>query len=783
MTTKNRRLQLTSFGKARGGILAVTGALALAACGGGGPTADPAAPAAAAAAPETPSAAATTLKGVAASGAPMQGARIVVKDSNASTPDALATAEADGSYTVDVTGLVAPLVVTATGTVLGETVTYASLVPSVTARVQTTANVTPLTHAVAALVSADGDPASLGDAASIGASVNAAAVGNAVSALVTSLSADPGTRELLAAGAGGNASTFNPMSSVFAASGSDSHDKVLEQIKVSVSAAGVSLTNVAAGSDESAGVQSTPSVTLTTANLAAPLSAPSLPVSTVTDLPGARDLKAMADAFTACFALPTAQRRTANTDGSIASLHPSCAELVTADYLSNGYNWKQDFEWVFNDDGMTGAVFSPAAIALAGPGPRHTDPKVLKNPYCNTATCAVVMLGARQANGAPRGWYFLMAQAPSSGASTAWRAIGNQRKYDLYVDTRVARLMAVNSAGAATSAFYGKSMVESRMRVGFNPLGPNGTDVRLIRAAPASEPIGQGIVLARSSQCSTASRFSIHNRNGAIVSGSPSPTPIHYTNGGSNDLRFDAVHVDPVTGAALPGAVAWPNTTASPDANQTYTTAVWDAADPLLPAWAVWRVEIFKFGSATPLVADEIQYLRVANAMMRAETASRLGWATVLPGFLDAYLRPDGAGASPATPLTEASVTWTQPAGAGLHESAYMFSQAQVNVGGVNYNRRSLMSANAAPIGTSGATMKTGEVPWTRIGSGTGTATQTSSISAANNGACPTSPASTDHSLTGLTTNASAYRELGISTRAWSGAIQQSAYFWRSASN
>ena len=88
--------------------LSALAAAALVACGGsssdaddnGGPT--------------------TTLSGVVASGAPLGGASVRVIDSDAATTDpAAVTAAADGSYTIDVSGLKAPFAVVATGTLDG----------------------------------------------------------------------------------------------------------------------------------------------------------------------------------------------------------------------------------------------------------------------------------------------------------------------------------------------------------------------------------------------------------------------------------------------------------------------------------------------------------------------------------------------------------------------------------------------------------------------------------------------------------------------------------------
>ena len=121
-------------------------ALALAACGGGGNDAAVVVPA--------PVAAATTMQGTVAVGAPMLNAVVTVKDAHGTTVSA--PVAADGSYSgLSLAGLVAPFSLQACGQVDGSYACFYSVVGQ-----GGVANVTPLTNATVALAMG-ADPAAL----------------------------------------------------------------------------------------------------------------------------------------------------------------------------------------------------------------------------------------------------------------------------------------------------------------------------------------------------------------------------------------------------------------------------------------------------------------------------------------------------------------------------------------------------------------------------------------------------------------------------------------------
>jgi hypothetical protein len=123
-------------------VLTVT-FLFLTGCGGGSST-------------TTATSTVTSLKGVAAKGAPLANATITLTDSTGKIISA--TTKADGSFSFDVTGLTAPFVLKA----ISGTIKLFSVQDTAPASGQTiTVNITPITSAIAGVLSTTGKPADL----------------------------------------------------------------------------------------------------------------------------------------------------------------------------------------------------------------------------------------------------------------------------------------------------------------------------------------------------------------------------------------------------------------------------------------------------------------------------------------------------------------------------------------------------------------------------------------------------------------------------------------------
>ncbi len=241
----------------------------------------------------------TRLEGTVAVGAAVPGATVTVKDADAATADVTGSADASGAYALDVSGLVPPLLVTAVGTLNGDPVSIAAVVPALTAAADNTANVTTLTNAVAALVAPGGDLNALNSTAAI-AAVNPTTVANASTLLVNTLKSNPVFATLLG-------TDFNPLTTPFVANGTGI-DSVVDQVEVAVSTTGVAITNLTAPSTETG---QPAAVTLTPSQVSNPSAAPTLPPSAPsTDLPTPAEMAALAKKYEDCLALPLEQRVT-----------------------------------------------------------------------------------------------------------------------------------------------------------------------------------------------------------------------------------------------------------------------------------------------------------------------------------------------------------------------------------------------------------------------------------------------------------------------------------------
>lgn len=196
----------------------------LSACGGGGDSGTPAT-----GGTDTPTAAALTLSGTAATGAAIAGGAIDVKCASGS---GTTTTNADGTYSISITGAALPCVLHVTG---GGTELYSLAEAGSASAVH--ANITPLSQLIAAQV-AGGDPAAL--FANFDTSAQTRLTASNVAAAITSVTAalsgaidltgvDPLKDTLVAASAG---TTGNAL------------DQKLDALKAALAAAGITLADV-----------------------------------------------------------------------------------------------------------------------------------------------------------------------------------------------------------------------------------------------------------------------------------------------------------------------------------------------------------------------------------------------------------------------------------------------------------------------------------------------------------------------------------------------------------
>jgi hypothetical protein len=201
--------------------LTAAGALSLvmlAACGGGGGSVS-----------QGTASSPSSIGGTVADGNALAGASVTLIDSTGKS--ATATSDSNGSYSISIAGLTAPFVIVATDP-SGVNAPLYSVTASVPAGSSTplVANVTPLTTAVAAELTSDGNPLDLTSASTLAAQVTSSAVGNAVSTLNTILA------PILSAD-GVSGSTFNPISTTFTPNHTGA-DAVIDSVIVTQAASG-----------------------------------------------------------------------------------------------------------------------------------------------------------------------------------------------------------------------------------------------------------------------------------------------------------------------------------------------------------------------------------------------------------------------------------------------------------------------------------------------------------------------------------------------------------------
>lgn len=354
----------------------------------------------------------STLGGVAASGAPIANATIVITCADGTTKTG--TANASGEYSIDVSGCTAPLVISATGQVGEAEQTLVSVYPSAVSGAAT-ANVTPITNAIAATLASDGNPLTL--AASIATEKNnitPTAVSSRNTALASSLA--PALQQA------GVAGTVDLISTPFTAN-RGGVDKLLDNLKVTVTPSGVSITNVGGAKVDDMG-------NLNGQSTNNDLSAAAITITRTTNfgsglpqLPATVDDMSLADtamsAFNACFALAAAQR------GTSASPAGACAALpVATDYLHNGRTAAGEFDRYLTSASYDGATFA--------------KPEVIRF-FSSSAsdTRALVRFGLVRADGVGEFIETVVEKSPATG--NAYKIRGNQRLFRVGITGYITR--------------------------------------------------------------------------------------------------------------------------------------------------------------------------------------------------------------------------------------------------------------------------------------------------------------------------------------------------------
>ena len=625
----------------------------LSACGGGG-AGDPVAP--------PPVAASVKLEGVAAIGRAFEGAMVSVTDSTGKSASMATPVGADGKYVIDVTGLTAPLVVTATGMVGDLTLTLLSVqAGALPANGSVTVGISPLSHALASMLSSSGNPADL-KTSDVSADKVAAKIEVLRAAIAGALTS-----------AGLDASTFNPLTAPIVPGTGTGFDQVIASVKVTTDSGGVVLRDALAGDT---------SLLLTPATKKEDVEGPKSLPAPAPDAPKLSDaVAAMATleaALNKCFAVGPADRVTLDANGNVDDVKGECLDVGSffpGDYLNNSYTGSESYGPQLMDARMTAAKWRLDIDRFT----KGTD----GNDY------ATLVMRYTRADGLTSNRVDTVRKfpAPQGDQVVGWHMSGNRRPFDAVVNPFLNRTLftsaerPLNGQGVQTDQFNGNSYYESGIRLFFNPLRhPNVRAVRLTNDKPGGPLPNAGVVLGRAnttlpSGCGRDARMVIANQTGDVNIGE-----VGFRS--NNSYILDRDSVDP----------------AKPISKSAWKPYNDHAAAPItapIPAYTRYRFEVFYIGnnSATPDATFSAPHIA---AVPLAASGSAFKWAE--------FTADTAAFVKPGVAIDKPVLAWTLSGGALNPTSVYGYSRvsngtARTQPGGVVATTadRSATLDNSAP--------------------------------------------------------------------------------------
>lgn len=662
-------MKLSSRGTVRVHLFITSVVLAtLVACGGGGTV-------------PIPPPAASTLSGVAATGAALANASVSITDSSSTSPceESTITTSALGSYTCTLkAGKVAPFFVVVTDPTgdLPPLVSVQTTTPAPGAAL--TVNVTPLTTAIMAQLASDGNALTLVTSKTVNPVDLQKVIDNVVLQLanvLASIGAPPGynpfTTSITAATALGTGNTA---------------DQVLDVVKV--------ITDPATGKLALSTVSDPTPIVLATATTAgSAVATPSAGVSTLSQA-----AQIAAQAFTQCFALPVSQRvltkdttltqaqggpEVTDVAAACQNLTASTANSAGVRFVSNGYSAGQFFYGILTDDTMTGAKFSVPEIMAFYPADITQTP-----PAAGAYDQAILNIKYVDANSNPGNLITIARDIPASSSTTrptTWWLVGNQQPADITLRTIFRRIEQLNPAVNIGTAPKRISTYQTGMQFLINPRGPGsvnafGQVLSRVRVSgpglPGNGAAGTGLVFGTSTGAQNS--MDLFNKSGVVTVGS-----IGQQCGNSSTSNCPNFWISRTAG--LSGASA---TTLAANVVALTWAQPGDGTDPaLFVKGAKYKFELFYGTNTSPLNPYRKTLL---SDLVPAIQGGNLPWNSLGPKSI-AALDPSGslAGAQTALP-----VDWLQNIAAqqigGVNA---VFDSASLSFGPTKFVPRGALSA------------------------------------------------------------------------------------------
>jgi hypothetical protein len=605
--------------------VALAGAtLILGGCGGGGGGGNAGAPSGGVQPPvETPVSVAV-VSGTAATGAALANGKVTITDRSGQSvcSNDPITSDAQGAYAckltasaqapfaivaIDADNLVNPMIsVITTKPALGQTAT---------------ANVTPLTTAIAAQLDPNKDAFALAkDPASL-ATLNVANF-NAVKANVVKQLASVLTD------AGIDPATFDPVNTPFVGGNHTGVDKMLDQVRVSFDNGTPVLSNALN--------PNAPAVPMADANTTTPAA---VSVSAVTSAFSFNELDFAKTELEKCFAVPAATRATLNASNEISSIAPECEGLIvdsapsaaigTAQFKNSGYLAQQYFAGLFTDATLTGAKVNAPELMRYVTKVDGKDEALLNIKY-------------RDTNGIASNRILVAKKFPGTASATRtsnWWLYGNQRDFDVYIRSAIRQREQTipSSVLAGTSTFNNAALsrYESALEIFVRrpspvPGNPNAAaQLQYMRITGPGLPMA-GLVYGDVSGTLPQNWMGILNATGSI----PSFTTAQLAgiNGGTagNIFRLQrsqgitgtaafTLRPNPSVGAVNPFSVDW----AHPSMYGQASSATWQLNLADVPAWSLYTFEAF---CGLPAVACGTSTGRILTPVMPATFAATQQW-------------------------------------------------------------------------------------------------------------------------------------------------------------
>lgn len=597
----------------RSGIAAtsVAALLALTACGGGsGGSGQPVATAPTPAPDPIATPAPASIGGTVATGAALAGAAVRILDRTGADSCTVTPLLANdkGAFSCELKSTAAPPLVLLATDPSGLRNPMVSLVTALpTAGARATANISPLTTAIAAQLAPNKDPLSLVSNPASLAAIDATAlqavranVARQLAAVLTSVGLDP--------------ATFDPISTPFVGGSNTGADKMLDQVRVSFENGSPVLSNTLN--------PDAPPVPLADAGTTTPAT---VATSAAGDF-SVTELDFLQTGFTGCFALPSASRTASPAcDGLVVDDAPG-AQTGNASYLHSGLNASGAFGGLIASADMDGARFNRPEML------RYTTQQ-------NGRDEAVVNLRFTDKNGVPDNRILVVKKfenTATAARNTNWWLYGNQRTVNAYVRASIRRQEQLLPAAFQEQYNTGPSRYQTGLEifVARTGYGPSLSNLRYARVKGPGLPTA-GLVFADPGDL-PQSWMSILNASGTIPAGAQQFVP-NSTNIFNLQRSRDITGPDAFALRANPSitqpTTAFPNW-AHPSMYGETPSADWRFDLSKVPGWSRYEFELFTAADANPATPTNptpaLSFaLRMVTPVVPAAYAATQQWHTI----------------------------------------------------------------------------------------------------------------------------------------------------------